>query len=588
MSRHKPPKNTALKDALKAAVKSSSSDVDDANSPPAASSGTNIFRSLFEPDRNFKVHSAKPRVRKERRKVRRKKKVRRLQGGPTQPSYAAIRSAYGGNIKAPPVPSNKGLEAEPDSDQPFHLSSALVHKSVATTEVNWLYQGSSRTQFGTNDALGCIDVVMGIDFGTTFTKVVLREPGSRRSWAVPFTDSANNPYLLQGGISLEQGAYRPRINNDLSLGSLKLPILEGAVSEEHFSGTAAYLAFVIAHSRRWFLETRRAEFARFEIDWSYHMGIPASSYANATLVQSFEDLLHAALKLSAAIDENDCSVISSVEARRIVKTIATSEPYEDTVDDCVELAVYPEIAAQLHGHVASDRWDSDRRKFVLVDVGSGTVDATMVNVTQFEDQWSYVFLKTMVTLNGTLMLHRHRLEKLQQITPQYPNGGESARNIIKAGSVGLGSWRYVPDRIAEYLESPFDEAVINNFDHRFRLDYQGRVTDLLIQAKKRDPRHSHRDLPIILCGGGSRNTVYSEYLSSNLSQISVSFRPIPMSAPSGLDMSSASPDEFHRLSVAYGLAFEELSKVIGEEAFDDADIEIATAKKARFVSKDDV
>lgn len=125
MSRHKPPKNTALKDALKAAVKSSSSDVDDANSPPAASSGTNIFRSLFEPDSNFKVHSAKPRVRKERRKVRRKKKVRRLQGGPTQPSYAAIRSAYGGNIKAPRYPAIRAWRRN------------LILINLSTFQVRW-------------------------------------------------------------------------------------------------------------------------------------------------------------------------------------------------------------------------------------------------------------------------------------------------------------------------------------------------------------------------------------------------------------------------------------------------------------------
>ena len=587
MSKPRKPRNTALGDALKAAVKSSAASGGDEQASTPADSRQNIFRSVFEPDPKFISKDAKPRVRKARRKVRRPKR-KRLQKRSQEASYASIRAAYGSVQRSKPSQERKAEQTQYDIEKPFHLSRALVQTSVTGETVSWLYKGSRDTQFKLIKGSGCIDIVMGIDFGTTFTKVVLRELGSRRSWAVPFTNSKKNPYLLQGGACLEQGFYRPVVNNDLSIGSLKLPFLDGSpVTEEHFARTAAYLAYVIAHTRQWFLETKESQFQRFAIDWTYHIGIPASSYSNEELVQTFEDLLDCALKLSMLVDDEGAGIYSS-QARRIAARLDRAEPYEEIVEDCADLRVYPEIAAQLHGYVMSDRWDSERRKFMLVDIGSGTVDATMVNVTQSEDERRYVFLKTMVTPNGTLMLHRNRLERLRKVAPRYPNGGGEALESMEGGVLGLGSWRYVPDHISEYLEAPYDEHVINNFDHRFRIDYQKRVTELLIQAKKTDPRFNHKDLPIILCGGGSQNSLYSAYLDLDLSQVSVSFKPIPVLAPRGLDMTAASTAEFHRLSVAYGLAYEELATVIGEEALENVDIDIGPSEERRFISKDDV
>ena len=87
---------------------------------------------------------------------------------------------------------------------------------------------------------------------------------------------------------------------------------------------------------------------------------------------------------------------------------ATQRAKEEEFYD--QVRVYPEIAAQLHGYIRSDRWDSTRRKFLLVDVGSGTVDSTVVNVTLQDSEPRYNFLQTSVDLLGTIILHRERLK----------------------------------------------------------------------------------------------------------------------------------------------------------------------------------
>ena len=53
-------------------------------------------------------------------------------------------------------------------------------------------------------------------------------------------------------------------------------------------------------------------------------------------------------------------------------------------------------------------------------------------------------------------------------------------------------------------------------------------------------------------------------------------------------MTAASTAEFHRLSVAYGLAYEELATVISEKALGDVDIDTGPSEERRFISKDDV
>ena len=54
---------------------------------------------------------------------------------------------------------------------------------------------------------GETDLVMGIDFGTSNTKVVIMEPGSRRAYAIPFARNTDNPYLIPSRVAKLNGNY---------------------------------------------------------------------------------------------------------------------------------------------------------------------------------------------------------------------------------------------------------------------------------------------------------------------------------------------------------------------------------------------
>ena len=51
------------------------------------------------------------------------------------------------------------------------------------------------------------ELVVGLDFGTANTKVVIMENGSENAWAVEFTDDAENHYLMPSRVYRRGGRY---------------------------------------------------------------------------------------------------------------------------------------------------------------------------------------------------------------------------------------------------------------------------------------------------------------------------------------------------------------------------------------------
>ena len=77
--------------------------------------------------------------------------------------------------------------------------------------------------------------------------------------------------------------------------------------------------------------------------------------------------------------------------------------------------VYPEVAAQLHGFVHSNRFDRARPKIMLIDIGGGTVDCTVANITEDDDGLPVInTLATNVQPLGVNSLSQYRLKWLRK------------------------------------------------------------------------------------------------------------------------------------------------------------------------------
>ena len=109
-----------------------------------------------------------------------------------------------------------------------------------------------------------------------------------------------------------------------------------------------------------------------------NIGMPSTNAEDKQIVEIYEGLLRAAVTLSRV----DTTVPKHDE---IIDTLNRTGKSPADSDLAYATSGISEIQAQLEGHVRSDRWSSKKIKFLLIDIGGGTVDVAVVNVTSNDD-----------------------------------------------------------------------------------------------------------------------------------------------------------------------------------------------------------
>jgi len=414
-------------------------------------------------------------------------------------------------------------------------------KDIKPETTNVTAVSSNNTQGYPNSKDG-VDLVMGIDFGTTNTKVVIQETGSGKSWAIPFNDRDTNQYLMPSTVFLTEGIYSLNGDSSHRIGNLKLPLIEGSVSNTHLVHVIAFLALVIRHARLWFLDNAATAFYDNNFEWFYKMGLPAENNDNKGLVATYKSTLSNAAKLSLA----DINQIYLQEVDHML-SLDVGHSISDYCD------VHPEIQAQLEGYTKSDRWDSRRVKVMMVDIGGGTVDASIINVTRRDDEEQYSCLKTKVEALGVYILHQKRLEWLKiSINKSSYSTDELKKEIDQAKKVS-GNLPFFPESIEDYISNanwPNDFSYDTVFYNRFyELIYNDVISEVRLRIDTKNPEQWN-NLCFILCGGGSLHPLFSKIVSNQRLDV------VRLQKPSSLN-AAIMDDEYHRISVAYGLSFME-------------------------------
>ncbi len=473
----------------------------------------------------------------------------------TRVSIDAIKSTYGSTEKITKTPDTTNLKKIGIDDFEEYKFLEINHHStinsnliqeIAPEKIN-VEQFSSRKTQKYNNSINAVELVMGIDFGTTNTKVVIQETGSEKSWAIPFSNKKNNPYLLPSNIFLTKDIYTLDGGASCRINDLKLPLIKGSASNEHLDHVIAYIALVIRHARSWFLDNAAESFYGFEFEWFYKMGLPAENNDNKKLVSTYKSTLTNAVKLSLA----DQKQINQKEIDHLLE----SSIAEDISEYC---DVHPEIQAQLEGYTKSDKWDSKRVKVMMVDIGGGTVDASIINVTRDGYEDKYNCLKTKVDSLGVYILHLKRLEWLEMSAQKSEHDTNKLLSEINSAKNLSGSLPIFPETVEDYISNvawPEGFSIDNVFFNAFHsLIY----TDIISDVKTRidiNNLEQWKNLCFILCGGGSLHPMFNQIESDPNLDI------VRLQKPSVLKADI--PDqEYHRISVAYGLSFMEQGQFI--------------------------
>lgn len=235
-----------------------------------------------------------------------------------------------------------------------------------------------------------VEAVLGVDFGTSSTKIVARMPYESGQPTVAVTVPAfaraeEHPHLWasrlwlarNGQFSLvpEEGAslfcgLKAALMSERPESRLVMHVSEmGATALE---AAAAFLALQMRQARGWLL-INRSEFSRQRIRWQYNIGFPAASLDDERLATVYRRCCAAALALSL----HDAPLTVGLVREAVCRV---------ECEDLAELGIglIAEIAAAVTGFAHSTQRDDEL--YTMIDVGATTLDSCTFNLRDPENE----------------------------------------------------------------------------------------------------------------------------------------------------------------------------------------------------------
>lgn len=211
--------------------------------------------------------------------------------------------------------------------------------------------------------------ILGLDFGTAFTKAVVRWSGRHHAvdWSAAvegeddhllasvFSESSDGRCMLgacdDAGWSVREG--------------IKLRLLSSASmsAEDALTDAVIFVALAFRYVHSWL---RQSSFnAGQSVRWRLHLGLPTKSWDNSATTENFKSVAQAARLLAL--------MPGPVTRSAALEALTRAEEVERPAVD-----VFPEFACQLYSYLQSPERSEDLH--ALVDIGAGTLDLAYFNV----------------------------------------------------------------------------------------------------------------------------------------------------------------------------------------------------------------
>ena len=403
-------------------------------------------------------------------------------------------------------------------------------------------------------------IVIGVDFGTSCSRVVIRSPYKLRgrAIAVPFDDVGHSSrrYLVptQIFVGRDDTVSLVPMPGWTRLQHLKIGLLDRfaqtgnqqnvITSRDPSACAAGYVALVLREARRWFLNTQSESYGDDDIGWELNLGMPSAGYDDSEIRREFEAIAEAAWLLS-------------LEPRPLTlqdadNSLGPARSHRGRAN--IEAGVVPEVAAQVVGYAKSHHREEGLH--VLVDLGASTLDICSFRLRSDAEGDAYPLLTANVKRLGLLELH-HRRQIATQGRPPFDSVPE---DII----IGLPDWR------PEQFDDPDLRARLYECDRQFRTACVRVLSGAIRDLRRRRDRYSSRweeGLPIFMCGGGAQSRVFSEFLRQanreatrywNMKGLINRQMPLPgLLGGDGIMLTENTV--LSRLSVAYGLSYDRIN-----------------------------
>ena len=409
---------------------------------------------------------------------------------------------------------------------------ALTRQTLFRSPDDWISAGG-RTQISEAGHVGALDIVIGLDFGTSYTKAAVgfRDKIFPVTWEGVSLCEPN--YLLPSEYTqLDDGSLyigqHPAARQDEIRSDLKLPFINPAVSSASIGRASVFVALVLRYVRAWVFRHHGSKLGRAHLRWQLNVGAPSDGLENARLVQAYRQLAATAWQRSM-----------EASPQRLARAEEVQWTEREPLKDLVDLQVRPEFVAQMAGYMQSPQ--RQRGLHALVDVGGGTLDVVTFIVHQVDGEDTFPFLVPQVHALGTHGLIQNRFAGIE--TAMSANAVDELAPIasvpIFARATGL------------------DERHVAGRDALFKFEIKRVITGVLDTTKNRRYRLSdawHAGVRTFFTGGGSRYELYRDAVTTAKVPSAQGLLMMPLPPHKNLDGFSGGIDEYQRISVACGLA----------------------------------
>jgi len=412
-------------------------------------------------------------------------------------------------------------------------------KATRTTQNNDRHIEGTQTQFPNAEPTNRKQLIIGLDFGTAFTKVVVSDSVDKIAIPLRQQESGIDQYLLPTLLWVtNDGACSIDETMGFRCADLKMSLLFSRVSVDAVLKASAYLALVLRKIRFYLLNNKSELYGGYHIDWYINIGVPTDSYHDLEFIDLYKSIIRRAWGASCKSGD-----ITFDHLKNILKASHDSGGDDDCHINDEAVEVIPEFVAQVTGYVRSTLRQDDLH--LLVDVGAGTLDATVFNVHQVEGEDKFPIFAKSVEHLGTRFLTEARLA-----------GSDHDEEGVFDPYAPLPSNRLAAETLGVSMQK------LKDIDAPFKAKIRKQILALLKYTKERRYPESRRwinGLPIFLCGGGGKSEFYKSFFISKDGQIGpyrTQVRRLP--ELDDLDVDELDASDFDRLSVAYGLSFDAL------------------------------
>lgn len=374
-----------------------------------------------------------------------------------------------------------------------------------------------------------LEINLGIDFGTSYTKVCFRDSGAEQSGVVRLGNGGDaiipSVVCIDSNGKLQMKHLAAARSKATEIRFLKMRLAGAAIEDDRHTGAALsadsdfgcralsawFLAQVIAQSRRVLAKSEAQRFLNRRVVWSANLGVPVEHY-DSPAINVFNEVLGIAWHWSdkEQLPETLDQCISSYE--RDLEIINPA---------AVDFHAVPEIAAAVQSFVISRA--AVPGFYVYFDIGGGTVDGVAFN-----------FLN---------------------------NQGERAINFYsgKVGSLGMSVFDLRSEEIKYELQC-LVATVIHTAKQKDGRDW--RLVNIQRDTQRRilgriNPQDIH-PLTVFLGGYGAENPWYRKSIASTYKDFnhhSAGIPPYELNlVPAPGDLAMGKDDQFARFAIAYGLS----------------------------------